>query len=379
MGEAIPKSGGIDLRGLKKRLAIIAILCIVFRASYALGADSALDTYIQAAFNEDGQVANTVISQSPLLMANRGTDEASEDQDVQAAGKTQETEAIDAQTETAEAGAESEVSQETTESENTDSNIKERTITTGSGDGYINADGIYVKNSTTYDINVEDSLNKEISVSLQAGDESPQVLIIHTHGSESYAPDGSYEESDSYRTQDTEHNVMKVGDELAAALEEKGISVIHDKNFYDYPSYMGSYGRSLTATEKYLQQYPSIKVVIDLHRDALMEDDGTVYKTVAEINDETCSQIMLVVGTDGTGLSHGNWSENFSLALKLQVSMNEKYPSLARPVNLREERFNQHLSSGALLVEVGTNGNTLQESITAVRYFADCLEDVLMR
>lgn len=368
------------MRGFIKKLSVIVGLCIVFRASYVLGADTALDTYVQAAFSEDGLVASTVISQSPLLMANRGGDGAPEDQNVQVAEETQQTDEneISAETETAAADIELVAPQETTESEGTDSNIKEKTITTGSGDGYINADSIYVKNETTYSLDVASTLNQAISTSLQAGAESPQVLIIHTHGSESYAPDGSYAESDSYRTQDTEHSVMKVGDELASALEAKGISVIHDEDFYDYPSYIGSYGRSLTATDAYLRQYPSVQVVIDLHRDALMEEDGTVYKTVAEINGETCSQVMLVVGSNGTGLTHDSWSENFSLALKLQASMNEKYPSLARPVNLREERFNQHLSSGALLLEVGTNGNTLEESIRAVGYFADCLQDVLL-
>lgn len=368
------------MRGFMRKLSVIAVLCVLFRASYALGADNVLDTYVQAAFNEDDVAATTIISQSPLLMANKFSGSTVEPDSLQGTQEPQifEDDSADEPEEIPSESEQDEQPPETSSEQTADSGIQEKTITTGSGDGYINSDGVYVKNSTTYEIDIAKMLNLEISPSLQAGAQSPQVLIIHTHGSESYVPDGSYPESDSYRTQDTEHNVMKVGDELAAALQAKGISVIHDKGFYDYPSYLGSYGRSLTATESYINQYPSIQVVIDLHRDALIADDGTVYKTVAEVNGETCAQVMLVIGTDGTGLSHNGWSNNLSLALKLQASMNAKYPSLARPVNLREERFNQHLSSGALLLEVGTNGNTLQEAITASRYFADCLEDVLL-
>lgn len=376
--------------GFVKKLAVIAILCIAFRVSYALGADVALDSYIQSAVSDETRVANTVISQSPLLMSNvdRGPkakteaeEETEADADAQSDANTEtESEAATLYyTGSLDAGrpeGESKISEEDEKIVSDSGTVKEKTIT--GGEGYLSSDGISVKNYTTYDIDISGLLNQEVSVSLQPGAESPQVLIIHTHGSEAYMPDGTYEESDTYRTQDKEHSVIKVGDELESVLEAMGISVIHDREIYDYPSYIGSYGRSLTAAEAYMEQYPSIQVIIDLHRDALMEDDGTVYKTVAEVNGGQCAQVMMVVGTDNSGLSHNNWRQNFTLALKLQSTMNEKYPSLARPISLREERFNHHLTTGAILLEVGTNGNTLEEAITAAGYFADCLADVLL-
>lgn len=362
-----------------KKLAVILILCIIFRVSYALGADVALDSYIQSAVKDNDLITNTLVSQSPFLMANKESDKQNEEEQSTAeANLLYQTEPEEEETQITEEASTDEPDESGEEiiPDTSDSSIKEKTIT--GGDGYLSADGIFVKNYTTYDINIAASLNKDSTTSLQIGAESPQVLIIHTHGSEAYVPNGNYEESDSYRTQNKEYSVIKVGDELVSALESQGISVIHDREIYDYPSYIGSYGRSLTAATSYVKQYPSIQVIIDLHRDALMEDDGTVYKTVAEINGETCAQVMLVVGTNGTGLSHDGWSNNFSLATKLQASMNEKYPTLARPISLREERFNQHLSSGALLLEVGTNGNTIEEAIKSVGYFADCLGDVLL-
>lgn len=368
-----------------KKLSVIALLCIAFRVSYALGADAALDGYIHNAVNDETTVAGAVISQSPLLMANK---ESGEPEQMRREEQVETSLLYNRDADNGEADMGYTVTEsaippndygnevEETQSGGEESNIAEKTIT--GGEGYMSADGLSVKNNTVYDINIAEILNQEIAVSLQSGAESPQVLIIHTHGSEAYAPNGTYVESDSYRTQDTEYSVIKVGDELATALEEKGISVVHDREIYDYPSYIGSYGRSLTSAESYLSQYPDVKVVIDLHRDALIEDDGTVYKTVAEVNGGQCAQVMLVVGTNGTGLTHDNWKQNFSLALKLQKNMDEKYPSLARPVSLREERFNQHLSPGALLLELGTNGNTLEEAITAAKYFADSLSEVLL-
>ena len=206
------------------------------------------------------------------------------------------------------------------------------------------------------------------------------MLIIHTHGSESYTPDGDdvYTESDPSRTEDKNYNMVRIGDELAEVLESRGIGVIHDRELYDYPSYTGSYGRSLEAAKEYISQYPSIKIVLDIHRDAL-EGDGITYKTSAQIPSVgPCSQIMFVVGTDGSGLEHPNWRENLKFAAALEKACNDKYPTLARPITISSSRYNQHLTTGALIVEVGTNGNTLQESLTAIRLFGDAASDVLL-
>jgi stage II sporulation protein P len=229
-----------------------------------------------------------------------------------------------------------------------------------------------ISNTTSFDIDAAALMAEEISVSLPSSD--PQILVIHTHGSEAYTPDGAdkYISSDWARTQDKEFSVIRVGDELCSALQAKGLNVIHDRAIFDFPSYAGSYGRSCAAVESYLAEYPGIAVVIDLHRDALGSGD-TIYKTVANVTGEKSSQLMLLVGTGESGLSHPNWRENLKLALYLQSAVNDRYSTLARPISLVPERYNQQLTSGSLILEVGSSGNTLQEALCAVRLFADAV------
>lgn len=230
--------------------------------------------------------------------------------------------------------------------------------------------GLSIKNTTSYEIDVTAMMDEPLVQTLPA--QGPQILIIHTHTSEAYTPDGldRYVASDPSRTEDENYNVVRVGDELEAALESYGLNVLHDRTSYDYPSYTGCYGRSGAAVEEYLAEYPDIAVVIDLHRDALGDGD-VVYKTMAELEGECASQIMLLCGTGEGGLYHPDWRENLKLALYLQKAVNSKYPTLARPVLVVPERYNQQLSTGSILLEVGSSGNTLQEALAAVRLFAD--------
>ena len=252
----------------------------------------------------------------------------------------------------------------------------ETTITGEKSSVFLSDEGIYFKNTTGYDINVSDLLHSPLSISAQEG---AQVLIIHTHGSESYAMEAGYiyEESDPSRTTDKNFNVIHVGDVLTGVLESRGISVIHDREMYDYPSYNGAYNRSYEAIQKHLAENPNIQVVIDLHRDALVAEDGTVYKTVAEVDGKTCSQVMLIVGSNWSGLTHPNWHDNLTFGFKLQKAMADKYPTLARPLKISQYRYNQQATPGSLIAEIGCNGNTLSEAVRAVEYFGDCLADVL--
>lgn len=238
------------------------------------------------------------------------------------------------------------------------------------------AGGLTIRNSTSYKPDLAWLLTEGTSLTLPA--EGVQILIVHTHGSEAYTPDGEdqYEMSDSYRTEDRQFNVIRVGDELAARLEDYGLSVVHDREIYDYPSYTGSYSRSGEAVQAHLAEHPETAIVIDLHRDALGTAD-VVYKTVAALDGEASSQLMMLVGTGESGLEHPNWEENLKLALTLQAAVNAEYPTLARPVSLVKERYNQHLTTGSLILEVGSNGNTLQEALTAVRLYADAIGPVL--
>ncbi|SMC55841.1 stage II sporulation protein P [Papillibacter cinnamivorans] len=255
--------------------------------------------------------------------------------------------------------------------------IVERTLIPVSGEGYEVADGIYVNNQTSQSIDIAALL--KAGPGIVFGKTEPQVLVIHTHGSEAYTPDGEdvYMPTDPDRTEDMRYNVVRVGDEITETLEKAGISVVHDRALYDYPSYSGSYTRSLAAIETYLKKYPSIQFVFDIHRDALEADDGTVYKVVSTQNGEKVAQVMFVVGTNDSGLEHPKWKENLKLALCLQAALNKEYPTLMRPVSLRTARFNQHATTGSLIVEVGSSGNTLQEALASARLFAACVAEVL--
>ncbi len=246
----------------------------------------------------------------------------------------------------------------------------------GTGSGYLDAGGgIYIKNQSKYTLDIGEIIERPLRFSAADG---AAVLIIHTHGSEAYNPAGEdmYEESDHSRTEDRNFNVVRVGDELEKVLTERGITVIHDRELYDYPSYTGSYDRSLASIKAHLKENPEIRVVIDLHRDAL-EGDGKLYKTVADVGSEPCAQVMLICGSNSSGLKHPDWQENLTFALKIQREMVTDYPTLARPLKISQYRYNQHATTGSLIVEVGTNGNTLREALNAVRYFGRCLADVL--
>ena len=253
-----------------------------------------------------------------------------------------------------------------------------RTLVPTSTQGYEVSGSLYLYNRTGLDVDLAAAAAAPVNIALPA--EGPQILIVHTHGSEAYTPDGTdiYEPSDNNtRTLDENYNVVRVGDEMERVFTELGLTVVHDRTLYDYPKYNGAYDRSAEAVQRYLEQYPSIKIVLDVHRDALVGEDGTVYKAVTRIDGVDTAQVMLVLGSSEGG-EHPNWMQNLSLACRIQESMNTLYPTLARPMTMRSSRYNQQLSNGSLLVEVGTHGNTLQEALAGARLFARAAGQVLL-
>lgn len=251
-----------------------------------------------------------------------------------------------------------------------------KTMVAGTSDKYITEGRLTVYNHTDYTVDIAGLLAN--APKLSPAEEGPSVLIFHSHATEAYTMDGAdvYEESDSYRTLNTRQNMVRIGEEMKAIFEAAGIAVIHDTTLYDYPSYNEAYTRSGEGVARWLAEYPSIRLVLDVHRDALAAADGTIYKTAAGTL-ENCAQVMLVMGSDAMGQKHPNWKTNLALALSVQEHLAEKWVTLARPLVLRTSRFNQQLSEGMLLVEVGTHGNTLQEAITAARVFARTVADMM--
>lgn len=247
--------------------------------------------------------------------------------------------------------------------------VQEHTSLGSDSGGYLSSQEVYLKNVSGQSVDLNAVLEQPVALELGEG---PQILIYHTHGSEAYtqAEQERYVESDSYRTTDCAHNVVRVGEEMAAMFRAQGFGVVHDTTLYDYPAYNGAYERSRAGVERWLAQYPTIRFVLDVHRDALVSSDGAAYKLIAQEGEEKVAQVMLVVGSGDSGLPHPNWRANLALAVKLQLALTARYDQLARPITLRASRFNQHLSSGALLVEVGGHGNTLEEAVAGGRMFA---------
>ena len=203
------------------------------------------------------------------------------------------------------------------------------------------------------------------------------IIIYHTHTCESYTPTeaNNYVASGYFRTSDLNYSVAGVGTELTNNLKSLGFNVNHDTTYHDYPAYTGSYTRSLATIQNILQNKPNSQFVIDLHRDALGSNSN--YGPTVQIGDEVGAQLMFVMGTDGGGLEHPNWLNNFKLAIKIQEKANEMYPGLFKPIILRDSRYNQHVTTGACIIEVGATGNTLEECKISMKYLAKVIEEVM--
>lgn len=258
-----------------------------------------------------------------------------------------------------------------------DNGVQARTLTPASPDGYIVTGDVYINNRS--DKVFDASLFDGTFAAALSGEEGPKVLIVHTHGSEAYTmpPGEEYEASGDCRTLDCSRNVVRVGGELAQTLEEAGISVLHDPTLHDYPEYSGAYGRSLTAVENAMAQYPSVSIVLDIHRDAISDADGSPYKVVSSVAGVNAAQMSLIIGTDGGGLEHPAWRENLKFAAALQQCLLDDYPTLMRPISVRNSRYNQHVTPGTLLVEMGAAGNSLDEALLSARLLGKALAETL--
>lgn len=235
--------------------------------------------------------------------------------------------------------------------------------------------GLELNNATQYTINTQELAKEALEYNIE--EDEPQILIVHTHTTESFTDSqNKYSLSDTGRSTDEAKNVTAVGNAMAAALNEHGIPTIHDTTVHDYPEYNGSYDRCKATVISRLSEYPSIKIVLDIHRDGIVNADGTGVKVACDINGAKSAQCMLVVGSDSL-LKHDKWRENLKLACKIQNKANQIYPGLMRAINLREERFNQQLSEGALIIEIGSNGNTLPEAVYAAKLMSNVIAQAL--
>ncbi|MBS6163143.1 stage II sporulation protein P [Hydrogeniiclostridium mannosilyticum] len=228
---------------------------------------------------------------------------------------------------------------------------------------------LWVKNSNTnHGIDIGEELNRQPAVKLKR-DGSVEILIYHTHTTEAFQGET--------RTQDNSRNVVAVGDEIEKKLKAAGYGVVHDTTCHDYPSYNGSYDRSGETIQRNLEKYPGIQVTLDIHRDALGSSDNRIKPTVV-INGKKAAQIMVVSGCDDNGqLGFPDWEYNLRLAVRIQRSVSDLYPTLARPLHFCPKKYNEHMTRGSLLVEFGTDGSTLEEVLYSGELFGNALVDTL--
>ena len=245
-----------------------------------------------------------------------------------------------------------------------------RTLAVTTEDGYVRVGDVFIKNTSRQ--TVED-IAFDGTFAAKLGADAPQVLILHTHGSEAYTmPEGQeYVSTGTFRTADGSVSVIRVGDEIAAALSQHGISVLHDRALYDDPEYNGAYYRAEDAIEAYLEKYPSISFILDVHRDALEDKAGHQYKVITR-EVPSCAQVSLVMGSSWEG-----WQENLKLAVAVQQHLTDQYPTLMRPVTVRNSDYNEYFTPGSLLVEIGAAGNSLDEALKAVRVFGEGFAEVV--
>ena len=251
--------------------------------------------------------------------------------------------------------------------------VNEITIT----EGNVSFRQVQVLNRSSVDIDIEQELKQPLAFSLEDTDQ-PQVLIYHTHTSESYLPydTGYFYESFYPRSSEPSQNVCAVGEEIVRRLNREGITAIHDTTIHD-TSYRGAYDRSLATVQSYLEKYPTIKVVLDIHRDGIGTDTEK-YKPVFLADGRKAAQMMILSGYNSDNDEEfDHWEENLRFALKLQEKAFQLYPEMARPLLFSDFMYNMHVNSGSLLIEIGAESNTTEEARYTGYLLGGLLADVL--
>lgn len=248
------------------------------------------------------------------------------------------------------------------------------------GSGNLSYDNISINNSTSYDMDVETLISEELGFEFE-DIRRAQVLIVHTHTCESYMSEdsGYYTESFYPRTTDNNSNVVAVGQAIADSLKAHDIGVVHAVTQHDNPSYNGAYDRSYATIMEYLDKYSEIKVVLDIHRDSMTTDDMTKLKPTFDYDGKKAAQIMIMSGHDDGDNEFPTWKQNLSFALKLQSACETMYPGMTRPLNFGDYTYNMNVNSGSLLIEVGTDANTIDEAILSGEMLGNALSQVLQK
>ena len=237
----------------------------------------------------------------------------------------------------------------------------------------------YLNNETFYNPNVSALLKTDISASPTY---EPLVLVLHTHTSEGYlSQNATYIDGDlgeiTY-TEDEEFNMLAVGKAFIAGLNKKGITAIHCTVMHDEAGLSGSYERAAQSIQFFREHYPSIRYVVDLHRDAILTADGEYVRAVTEVEGKSVAQVLPVVGSDAGGWEHDAWEGNLALALQLRQMLNQNNNALCRPVMIKRSTYNQEMAPYAILLEIGTGANSIDEAIAAATLTGEAFAKVIL-
>ena len=255
--------------------------------------------------------------------------------------------------------------------------IKEKTyISYQASDSFQN---VFVRNVTVdSDIDIQGIINNGCPLPINDYTK-PTVLIYHTHSTECYTPfdNGTFSTSSDERNSNKNLNMIRVGEELAEVLRARGIGVIHDTTIYD-TVYTGAYDKSREGITEILEKHPSIIITLDVHRDAIHYDNTTRVKPVAEIDEKKAAQMMILTGAEGGNVdSFPSWETNLAFAVNLQKAVNDKYENLMKPMYFCNRKYNLDLTPYSLLIETGTDVNTLSEAAYSARLLGDVLADFI--
>lgn len=258
--------------------------------------------------------------------------------------------------------------------------IIEENFKGGSFPLYIETSPGYISNKTKINsLTLKNNIDKMSKIQMSI-DDNPQVLLFSTHATESFEPCDRkfYDKRYNSRSTDNDKNVTQIEDEIAKQLNINGINTIVDKTQHDFPSYNGSYNRSAETINKYLKKYPSIKVVLDIHRDAIERENGDRVKPVALINNKKAAQIMLISGCDDGSMNFPNWEQNLNFAVDLQRQLETDNPGITRPVFFCYRKYNMNLCPCSLLIEFGSNSNSLNEVVYSGELFGKSLAKLIL-
>lgn len=258
--------------------------------------------------------------------------------------------------------------------------ISELTMTGDSSPAYCRWGEAYIRNYTKLtNTQIETVLESPCKVRLNRKSAQPQVLLFHTHATESFEPYDSdfFDTRNNWRDDDNANNMVAVGDVLAAGLEACGVAVLHDDTQHDNPTYTGAYLRSTEMIKNYQAEYRDLRILLDIHRDGIVYSDTSIAKTTAMVEGKKAAQLMIIAPYDDGTLNIPKWRENFRFAVELTDRINSVYPNLMRPVFFCSRSYNYACSDGALLLEFGTNGNTLEEAQYTAALIAPIIAAVL--